>query len=113
MLQAAYPDLKTHVLEHPWLQSVEVDCNTAFDPDPAVQDCHPYSVHRPLAATEPRRPPNGGGQPPLGQLTGLRHRMPQGKSRTDRRRQGAADTVGVPGLHARPRQLEENAVGQQ
>jgi prepilin-type N-terminal cleavage/methylation domain-containing protein len=41
MSQARYPDLKTHMLEHHWLQQKRSDCNPAFDPNP-VWACEPY-----------------------------------------------------------------------
>ena len=36
-----YPTLKTHMLEHPWLQNVRKVCNPAFDA-PAGDSCEPY-----------------------------------------------------------------------
>ncbi len=32
MSQIRFPTLKTHMLEHQWLQGTQVDCNAAFDP---------------------------------------------------------------------------------
>ena len=36
-----YPTLKTHMLEHPWLQNVRRICNPGFDPPQGVS-CEPY-----------------------------------------------------------------------
>ncbi|MHC4415284.1 MAG: type II secretion system protein [Planctomycetota bacterium] len=48
MSQIKYPDLKTHLLEHQWLQNVEVECNPAFDPFGSVLDCEPYYFNHAL-----------------------------------------------------------------
>ena len=42
MGQARYPTLKTHMLEHAWLQNPEVPCNPAFGGFGGVLDCEPY-----------------------------------------------------------------------
>jgi len=34
--QSEYPNLKTHMLEHHWLQNVAVDCNPGFSPAPTT-----------------------------------------------------------------------------
>ncbi|MHC4990451.1 MAG: type II secretion system protein [Planctomycetota bacterium] len=39
--QTRYPDLKTHMLEHHWLQQRRADCNPAFDSG-TYEDCEPY-----------------------------------------------------------------------
>jgi prepilin-type N-terminal cleavage/methylation domain-containing protein len=39
--QVRYPDLKTHMLEHHWLQQTRADCNPAFD-DGTYDLCEPY-----------------------------------------------------------------------
>ena len=39
--QALYPALKTHMLEHHWLQGVLADCNASFDPG-SYGGCEPY-----------------------------------------------------------------------
>ncbi|MBT8486838.1 MAG: prepilin-type N-terminal cleavage/methylation domain-containing protein [Phycisphaerales bacterium] len=39
--QALYPSLKTHMLEHHWLQSRRAECNPAFDPG-GHYACQPY-----------------------------------------------------------------------
>jgi prepilin-type N-terminal cleavage/methylation domain-containing protein len=41
MGQALYPDLKSHMLEHHWLQNSRVDCNPAFS-EGTYQGCEPY-----------------------------------------------------------------------
>ncbi|MHC5001605.1 MAG: type II secretion system protein [Planctomycetota bacterium] len=41
MSQARYPDLKTHMLEHHWLQQSRADCNPAFDGG-TYEGCEPY-----------------------------------------------------------------------
>jgi prepilin-type N-terminal cleavage/methylation domain-containing protein len=41
MSQARYPNLKTHMTEHHWLQQKRSDCNPVFDANP-VWDCEPY-----------------------------------------------------------------------
>ena len=51
MSQIRYPDLKTHMLEHQWLQNVEVGCNTAFDPFASVLDCEPYYFNHALTSS--------------------------------------------------------------
>ncbi|MCP3902560.1 MAG: type II secretion system protein, partial [Planctomycetes bacterium] len=39
--QAEYPGLKTHMLEHHWLQNNRVDCNPGFQPG-TYDGCEPY-----------------------------------------------------------------------
>ncbi len=51
LFQAQYPDLKTHMIEHQWLQNVEVECNTAFDPFGSVLACEPYYFNHGLASS--------------------------------------------------------------
>ncbi|MHC5003571.1 MAG: type II secretion system protein, partial [Planctomycetota bacterium] len=41
MSQARYPDLKTHMLEHHWLQQRRGDCNPAFESG-TYDGCEPY-----------------------------------------------------------------------
>ncbi|MHC4993179.1 MAG: type II secretion system protein, partial [Planctomycetota bacterium] len=41
MSQARYPDLKTHMLEHHWLQQRRADCNPAFEAG-TYNGCEPY-----------------------------------------------------------------------
>jgi prepilin-type N-terminal cleavage/methylation domain-containing protein len=41
MSQAAYPSLKTHMLEHHWLQNRKQDCNPNYDVS-AYGNCEPY-----------------------------------------------------------------------
>ena len=50
MSQIRYPDLKTHMLEHPWLQNVEVHCNPAFDPTYTDLACEPYYFNHALTS---------------------------------------------------------------
>jgi type II secretory pathway pseudopilin PulG len=40
MSQARYPDLKTHMAEHHWLQQTRAGCNPAFDPG-TYEGCEP------------------------------------------------------------------------
>lgn len=42
MSQATYPNLKTHMLEHHWLQNTATDCNPGFAPGTYVAGCEPY-----------------------------------------------------------------------
>ena len=49
MSQARYPDLKTDMLEHPWLQNVEVACNTAFSPFITLP-CEPFYFNHALTS---------------------------------------------------------------
>ncbi|MHC4991727.1 MAG: prepilin-type N-terminal cleavage/methylation domain-containing protein [Planctomycetota bacterium] len=44
LFQATYPDLKTHMLEHSWLQNSPGDCNPAF------LGCEPYYFNHALAS---------------------------------------------------------------
>jgi prepilin-type N-terminal cleavage/methylation domain-containing protein len=39
--QAAYPNLKTHMIEHHWLQNVRAECNPGFDPG-TYAGCEPF-----------------------------------------------------------------------
>jgi prepilin-type N-terminal cleavage/methylation domain-containing protein len=41
MSQARYADLKTHMLEHHWLQNVHAECNPNFEPG-TYNGCEPY-----------------------------------------------------------------------
>ncbi len=50
MSQVTYPTLKTHALEHSWLQNVEVECNSAFDRFASVLDCEPYYFNHALTS---------------------------------------------------------------
>ncbi len=50
MSQIRYPDLKTHLLEHQWLQNVEVQCNPAFSEFGTVLDCEPYYFNHALTS---------------------------------------------------------------
>ncbi len=37
-----FPDQKTHMLEHHWLQNAEVDCNPAFGAQGSYDGCEPF-----------------------------------------------------------------------
>ena len=50
MSQAQYSDLKTDMLEHQWLQNVEVECNTAFDSSFITLDCVPFYFNHALTS---------------------------------------------------------------
>ncbi len=50
MSQIRYPTLKTHMVEHQWLQNVEVECNSGFDPFASVMDCEPYYFNHALTS---------------------------------------------------------------
>ncbi len=50
MSQVRYPTLKTHMLEHQWLQNPEVQCNPAFDPAHSDLDCEPYYFNHGLTS---------------------------------------------------------------
>jgi len=50
MSQARYPSLKTHMLEHQWLQNVQVECNPAFGNFGSVLDCEPYYFNHALTS---------------------------------------------------------------
>jgi len=50
MSQIRYPTLKTHMLEHNWLQNVEVECNSAFDRFASSLDCEPYYFNHALTS---------------------------------------------------------------
>ncbi|NNF44769.1 MAG: type II secretion system protein [Phycisphaerales bacterium] len=41
MSQALYPSLKTHMLEHSWLQNTQAECNPTFEPG-SFDGCEPY-----------------------------------------------------------------------
>ena len=41
LFAAAYPDLKTHMIEHHWAQNPPADCNPAF-PNGTYDGCEPY-----------------------------------------------------------------------
>ncbi len=42
MSQARYPDLKTHMLEHNWLQNPPTECNPSFLATSPFTECEPY-----------------------------------------------------------------------
>ncbi len=47
MGQITYPSLKTHMIEHQWLQNSRAECNPAFivTPDLGMLECEPYYFH--------------------------------------------------------------------
>ena len=51
MSQIKYPTLKTHLLEHQWLQNPEVECKPAFGEFGSVLDCEPYYFNHGLTST--------------------------------------------------------------
>lgn len=51
MGQVTHPTLKTHMLEHQWLQNAEATCNPAFDPSHSDLDCEPYWFNHGLTST--------------------------------------------------------------
>ena len=51
MSQVRYPSLKTHMLEHQWLQNVEVECNPAFEGFGTSLDCEPYYFNHALTSS--------------------------------------------------------------
>ncbi len=53
MSQSRYPTLKTHMLEHHWLQNVEVECNRSCETWEACGnplDCEPYYFNHALTS---------------------------------------------------------------
>ncbi|MHC4415286.1 MAG: type II secretion system protein [Planctomycetota bacterium] len=48
MSQIRYPSVKTHLLEHQWLQNLETDCNPSFDREFSALDCEPYYFNHAL-----------------------------------------------------------------
>ncbi|MCP3904920.1 MAG: type II secretion system protein [Planctomycetes bacterium] len=42
MSQALHPSLKTHMIEHHWLQNRAIDCNPGFTGGPYSNNCEPY-----------------------------------------------------------------------
>ncbi len=51
MSQARYSALKTHLLEHQWLQNVEVQCNPAFNGFGTSLACEPYYFNHALTSS--------------------------------------------------------------
>ncbi len=51
MSQIRYPTIKTHMLEHAWLQNPEVQCNPAFSNFGGVLDCEPYYFNHGLTSS--------------------------------------------------------------
>ena len=46
-----YPTLKTHMLEHPWLQNVRRVCNSAFSGNIFADNCEPYYFNHGFEST--------------------------------------------------------------
>ncbi len=46
-----YPTLKTHMLEHPWLQNVRRVCNDGFSPPDIGAPCEPYYFNHGFEST--------------------------------------------------------------
>ena len=53
LFQAQYPDLKTHMIEHHWVQDPPAECNPAFEPIPglALFECEPYFFNHGIDST--------------------------------------------------------------
>ena len=53
LFQAQYPDLKTHMIEHHWVQDPPAECNPAFDPwpVPSTFECEPYFFNHGIDST--------------------------------------------------------------
>ena len=51
MSHIQYPALKTHMLEHHWLQNVEIECNPAFGNFGQVLDCESYYFNHALTSS--------------------------------------------------------------
>ncbi len=51
LFQAQYPDLKTQMIEHHWVQNPPADCNPAIDPDFGTYDCEPYYFNHGIDST--------------------------------------------------------------
>ncbi|MHC5002670.1 MAG: type II secretion system protein [Planctomycetota bacterium] len=51
MSHARFADLKTHMLEHHWLQAARADCNPAFESGSGAYDCEPYYFNQSIHST--------------------------------------------------------------
>ncbi|MEE9130725.1 MAG: prepilin-type N-terminal cleavage/methylation domain-containing protein, partial [Phycisphaerales bacterium] len=51
MSSIRYPTLKTHILEHPWLQNVRRVCNPAFSGGVFAEQCEPYYFNHGFEST--------------------------------------------------------------
>ena len=51
LFQARYPDLKTHMIEHNWVQNPPAECNPAPPPIYGYGDCEPYYFNHGIDST--------------------------------------------------------------
>ena len=52
LFQAQYPDLKTHMIEHHWVQNPPAECNPNFDPPfGTYEGCEPYYFNHGIDST--------------------------------------------------------------
>lgn len=52
LFQARYPDLKTHMIEHHWVQNPPAECNPVFDPPfGGYEGCEPYYFNHGIDST--------------------------------------------------------------
>ncbi len=52
LFQAQYPDLKTHMIEHHWVQNPPAECNPDFDPPfGTYEGCEPYYFNHGIDST--------------------------------------------------------------
>ncbi len=51
LFQAQYPDLKTHMIEHNWVQNPPAECNPAPPPPFGYGDCEPYYFNHGIDST--------------------------------------------------------------
>ena len=51
LFQAQYPDLKTHLIEHHWVQDPPAECNPAMEPLIDLLDCEPYYFNHGIDST--------------------------------------------------------------
>ena len=52
LFQAQYPDLKTHMIEHHWVQNPPAKCNPGFDPPfGTYEGCEPYYFNHGIDST--------------------------------------------------------------
>ncbi len=51
LFQAQYPDLKTHMIEHQWVQNPPAECNPTPPPLPGYGECEPYYFNHGIDST--------------------------------------------------------------
>ncbi len=51
LFQAQYPDLKTHMIEHHWVQNPPAECNPGVDPLFNLWECEPYYFNHGIDST--------------------------------------------------------------